>query len=41
VLDGAVYDEFPKVKRAAVLEPTKRKVLAARYSLNELVAITC
>jgi protein gp37 len=41
VLDGAVHDEFPKVKRAAVLDPTKRKVLAAKYSLNELVAITC
>jgi protein gp37 len=41
VLDGAVHDGFPKVKRAPVLEPTKRKVLAARYSLNELVSITC
>ena len=39
VLDGAVYDEFPSIKRATVLDRNKRKVLAARYSLNELVAI--
>lgn len=41
VLDGEVHDEFPKVKRVPVLDPNKRKVLAAKYSLDELVAINC
>jgi len=40
MLDGAVYGEFPSIKRASVLDRSERKILAARYTSNELVAIS-
>jgi protein gp37 len=38
-LDGAIHDGFPKVRRSSVPELNKRRILAARYSPSELVAI--
>jgi protein gp37 len=39
-LDGAVHDGFPTVNRASVLDPSNRRILAARYSPTDLVAIS-
>jgi protein gp37 len=39
VLDGAIHDGFPTVKRASAPELSERRVLAVRYSPAELVGI--
>lgn len=38
-LDGAIHDGFPEVRRSSVLNLSKRRALAARYSPVEFVAI--
>ena len=40
ILDGAVHDEFPKVKRAPPMDLSNRRTLVARYSPLELVGIS-
>jgi protein gp37 len=38
-LDGKTYDAFPAVRRGSVLSTDKRKLLAAQYSVRQLVSI--
>jgi hypothetical protein len=39
-LDGAIHDGFPNVKRAPVPALSERRILTARYTSADLVAIS-